>query len=162
MEGYRETVRGISRPDNDHNESIELVPRSDDEIAHALGIDWRRVRLGFGMRVPIADEVMAALVPFENFRLLAASVRPEAKPAANIIRAGRRRFRNDDIGAVKPGEELAACFALPRPALTIAGKSVEDGLGKNKCLSRGPDRIGNHAAAASAIGVVAASGQHLS
>ncbi len=128
-QGYVKTLWGIARPDDHHNKTIELMLRASEQIVHALGVHRRRVWRGFRMGVPIADEVKAACVPLKNFCLLAPAVRPEAKTASNIVMSGRRRLRNDDMVALKPGEELSAGLALPPPALTVFGKPAENRLG---------------------------------
>ncbi len=104
MQCHGKTAWAIVRPDNDHNETIELVLRLGHQIAHVLSVYNRRARRAFWMSVPVANEMKASCVPFENLRLLTASVGPEAKPATNIATTRRRRLDYDCVGPVKLGE----------------------------------------------------------
>ncbi len=69
IEGDVECVRKTAAADDDHDETLQMMPRLGDRFFDGADVGWRRCRNGFEMGMPVTDKMQSPPVHFIDFSL---------------------------------------------------------------------------------------------
>ena len=110
IEGDVECVLKTAAADDDHDETLQMMPRPGDRFLDGADVRWRRCRNWFGMGMPVTDKMQSPPVHFIDFSLFltAAGKIQVSRTAIGVAGTGDGGDLHLFLG--QAGEELSSGF----------------------------------------------------